>query len=121
MRDCTLLKSKEYWSSNREVEGSSMSARDVGKCMGYGWRGDLSAITSIDENTKKARHAFIHFGSIGVFQGDISPLSLRAVLESCVMPVLLSGCEKWIFMETLWQKLEAFQGKVMKHVAEASL
>ena len=52
---------------------------------------DLSASTSIDENIRKARHAFFHFGSIGVFQGDVSPLSSRAVLESCVMPVLLFG------------------------------
>ena len=62
-----------------EVEGSVIPAGDVGKCLGYWWRGDLAASTSIDENIRKASRAFFHFGSIGVFQGDISPLSSRAV------------------------------------------
>ena len=39
---------------------------------------------------------------IGVFQCDVSPLSSRAVLESCVMLILLFGCENWILTETLW-------------------
>ena len=33
-----------------EVERSVMPAGNVGKCLGYLWRGDLSASTSIDEN-----------------------------------------------------------------------
>ena len=65
-----------------EVEGSVMPAGDVGKFLGYWWRGDLSASTSIDENIRKACCAFFHFGRIGVFQGDVSPLSSRTVLES---------------------------------------
>ena len=32
------------------------------------------------------------------------------------MPILLFGCENWILTETLWQKLEAFQGKLVKRV-----
>ena len=50
------------------------------------------------------------YGSIGVFQGDTSPLSSREVIESCVMPVLLYGSENWILTEALLKKLEAFQG-----------
>ena len=99
-----------------EVEGSVMPAGDVGKCLGYWWRGDLSASTSIDQNIRKACRAFFNFGSIGVFQGDVSSLSSRAVLESCVMPILLFGRENWILTETLWQKLEAFQGELVKQV-----
>ena len=76
-----------------DVEGSVMPAGDVVKCLGYWWRGDLSASTSIDEKIRKARRAFFHFGSIGVFQGDVSPLSSRVVLHSCVMLVLLFVCE----------------------------
>ena len=93
-----------------------MPAGGVGKCLGYWWRGDLSASTSIDENIRKAHRAFFHFGNIGVFQGDVSPLSSRAVLESCVMPILLFGCENWILTETLWQKLKAFEGELVKQV-----
>ena len=100
-----------------EMEGSLMPARDVGKCLNYWWRetyrhlrGDLSELS----RTSGKAVMFFHFGSIGMFQNDVSPLSSRAVLESCVMPVLLFGCENWILSETLWQKLEAFQGKLVK-------
>ncbi len=72
-----------------KVEGTVLPAGDVGKCLGYWWKGDLSAI-------KKARRAFFHYGSIGAFQGDICPVSSSSILESCVMPVLLYGCENWI-------------------------
>ena len=71
------------------VDGSVMPAGDVGKCLDYWWKGDLSVSRSAEENIQKACQAFFHFGSIGVFQGDISPLSSREVIESCVMPVLL--------------------------------
>ena len=63
---------------------------------------------SVKENIKKARCAFFHFSSIGVFQGDISPLSSREVIESCVMPVLLYGSENWILTEALMERLDAF-------------
>ena len=99
-----------------QVGGFILPAGDVGKCLGYWWRGDLSASTSIDENIRNARCVFFHFGSIGVLQSDVNPLFSRAVLQSCVMPVLLFGCENWILTETLWQKLEAFQGELVKRV-----
>ena len=67
MRDHTLLKSKGIALPVCEVEGSVMSAGDIGKCLGYWWSGDLSSSTSIDEKIRKARCAFFHFGSIGVF------------------------------------------------------
>ena len=68
-----------------------MPAGVVGKCLGFWWKGDLSASRSVEENIRKARRAFFHFESIRVFQGDISPLSSKEVIyiESYVMPVLL--------------------------------
>ena len=99
-----------------EVDGSVMPAGDVGKCLGYWWKGNLSASRSVEEKNQKARRAFFHFGSIGVFQGDIGPLSSREVIESCVMPVLLYGSENWIMTEALMQRLEAFQGELAKRV-----
>ena len=99
-----------------EVDRAIMPAGDVGKCLGYWWKGDLSASRSVEENIKKARRAFFHFGSIGVFQGDISPLSSREVMESCVMPVLLYGSENWILTEALMERLDAFQGELAKRV-----
>ena len=35
------------------------------------------------------------FGSIGVYQGDLSPLSAQSVIDVCVMPVLMYGSERW--------------------------
>ena len=64
--------------------------------VGYSWwQGNLMVNRAVEEDIKKAR-SFFHFGAIGVFQGDLSPLSSRAVVESCVMPVLLYGCENWV-------------------------
>ena len=93
-----------------------MPAGDVGKCLGYWWKGDLLATKSVVENIKKARHAFFHYGSIGVFQGNICPLSSKSVLECCVIPVLLYGCKNWILTEPLCQKLESLQSELVKRM-----
>ena len=51
------------------------------------------ATHAVDENIKKARRAMFFFGSIGAFQGDRSPLSTRSIIETCVVPVMLYGCD----------------------------
>ena len=43
--------------------------------------------------------AFFHYDSLGSFQGDINPLSTRSVIDTCVMPVLMYGCENWILTD----------------------
>ena len=43
---------------------TEMPVGDVGNCLGYWWKGDLLATRSVDENIKKARRAFFHYGSI---------------------------------------------------------
>ena len=40
------------------------------------------------------------FGCIGVFQGELNPLSSRSVVDTCVMPVLLFGSESWYLTDT---------------------
>ena len=50
-----------------DVDGVAVPSGDVGKCLGYWWKGDLFSSKSIEENINKARRAFLHFGSIGVF------------------------------------------------------
>ena len=79
-----------------EIDGSIPPSGYEGKCLGYLWRGDLLTSHAVEENIQKARQAFFHFGSIRGFQGDLSPLSTRSVVETCVVPVLLYGCENWI-------------------------
>ena len=49
-----------------EVDGSVLPSGDAGKCLGYWWKGDLSASRSVEENIQKARRAFFQYGSIGV-------------------------------------------------------
>ena len=99
-----------------EVEGSVLPASGEGKCLGFWWKGDLLATRAVEENIKKARRAFFHYGSIGIFQGDLSPLSSRQVLEMCVLPVLLYGSENWIMTENLLGKLESFQAELVKRI-----
>ena len=64
------------------------------KCLGYWWSLDLSASIAVDEAIKKARRAFFAFGG---FQGKLNPISTRCIFETCVVPVLLYGCENWDF------------------------
>ena len=51
----------------------------AGKCW---WCGDLGASKAVEE---KARRAYFHYGSTGAFQGDLIPLSLKSVIESCCL------------------------------------
>ena len=68
------------------------------------------------ENIKKARRAFFGYGSLGVFQGSLNPLSSASVIECCVLPVLLYGAENWILTSVLLDTLEKFQGELAKRV-----
>lgn len=77
-----------------DVDGVVVPSGNVGKCLGYWWKGDLLSSKSIEEKHQQS------FGSIGVFCGDISPLSSRSVLERSVMPILY-GSENWILREPL--------------------
>ena len=79
-----------------EVDGSQIPVRNAAKCLGYWWRGDMMALRSVEENIRRARKCFFHYGSLGAFQGDLSPLSTRSIIETCVMPSLLFGSENWI-------------------------
>ena len=73
-----------------KIAEQAISVGSEGKCLGYWWQGNLMANRAVEEDIKKARRSFFHFGAIGVFQGDLSLLSSRADV-SCVMPVLLYG------------------------------
>ena len=63
----------------------------------------------MDKKIKKARRAFFHYGSIGAFQGNLSPLFSRSMPDTCVMPVLMYGCENWLLVHALVEKVESFQ------------
>ena len=48
------------------------------------------------------------------FQGDLSPLSTRSIIEFCVMSVLLYGCENWIVSDSCLKQLESFLSELAK-------
>ena len=60
--------------------------------------------------------SFIWNQRIGAFQGNVSPISSKSVLETCVKPFLdlLYGAENWIATdhERLIERFEAFQARV---------
>ena len=83
------------------------------RCLGAWWSPNLSCTKWVEENIKKARHAFFARGS-GVFHGTPNPLSSKSIVEHCVLPCLLFGAETWILNTTLLQKLESFQAELAK-------
>ena len=98
-----------------EVDGSIIPpVRPEAKCLGYWWRNYLFASKSVSENIGKARRSFFLYGSIGAFQGDLNPLSTRSIIETCTLPVLLSGCENWILSKKCYEDLESFIGELAK-------
>ena len=60
------------------------------------------------------------FGSIGVFHGNLNPLSSNSVIETCVMPVLLFGCESWYLTDTTLDDLEWFQCNIGRRILQLS-
>ena len=43
----------------------------------------MMALQSVEENINKACKSFFHYGSLGAFQGDLSPLATRSIIETC--------------------------------------
>ena len=99
-----------------EIEGNVLTASGTAKCLGYLWNHDLSAKPSIDHNIMKARKSFFAYGSMGTFQGDLSPLSGRSVVETCILPILLYGAENWCLSQNSIQTLDSFLGELSKRL-----
>ena len=96
---------------------NTITTLPAAKCLGVWWSHNLSALRSVQENIIKARKAFFAFGSIQAFQGNLNPLSAISVFESCVLPILLYGCETWLLDSSTIQLLERFQleiGRILK-------
>ena len=93
-----------------------LPASGTAKCLGYLWHHDLSAKPSIDHNILKARKSFFAYGSMGVFQGDLSPLSGRSVVETCILPILFYGAENWCLSHHSLEILDSFLGELCKRL-----
>ena len=95
----------------------SMEPSHASKCLGTWWTRPTKAIM---ENIGSARRAFFSFGSIGVFHGNLNPLSSRSVVETCVMPILLFGSECWYLSHPTLDELEQIQCSIGKRILRLS-
>ena len=84
------------------------------------WSPNLSPKVSIEKNIANARRAFFGFGALGAFQGKLSPLSSKMIVEACVVPVCLSGCTNWILTDSLLELLECFQAELGRRALKLS-
>ena len=99
-----------------KIEGKIVPTSGTAKCLGYLWNHDLSAKPSIEYNIMKAWKSFFAYGSMGVFQGDLSPLSGCSVVETCILPILLYGAENWCLSQNSIQALDSFLGELSKRL-----
>ena len=98
------------------LDGAIIPCNDGAKCLGYVWSSTLSSKPMIEHNVTKARKSFFAYDSIGVYQGAISPLSCRSLVETCVMPILLYVCENWPLCYSSLKILNSFLGELCKRV-----
>ena len=79
-----------------EVAAVDIETTPAAKCLGVWWQHDLSASHSVYENISKARKAFFALGNISTFYRSLNPRSCRSIFETCIVPILLHGCETWL-------------------------
>ena len=46
---------------------------------------------------------------MGAFQGELNPLNSRSIYLTCILPILLYGCENWILNDSLLDRLDRIQ------------
>ena len=98
----------------------SKTTKKSAKCLGVQWQSNLSAKESVSNNIAKARKAFFSLGSTKDFHGDLNPFSSSNIFETCVLPVLLYGCETWLLDSSCIQDLEKFQCEIGRRILKLS-
>ena len=102
------------------VAGHQLAPSASAKCLDHWQSWDLSSDRAVNEAITKARKCFFAYGALGAFDGQLSPLSGRAIFEVCVEPVLLYNCENWFLTESLLAKLELFQAEIGRRILALS-
>ena len=74
----------------------------------------------MDVAITKARRCFFAYGAMGAYQGKLNPLSGRAIFETCVLPILLHGCENWFVTDAVLKKLDCFQSEIGRRIIRLS-
>ena len=57
---------------------------------------------------------------MGTFHGKLNPISSKTIFDTCVVPILLYGCENWILTSSSLDRLEAFQGEIGRRILKLS-
>ena len=70
----------------------------------------------MSDNISKCHRAFFAYGKTGILQGKPNPLTSRQIVEACVFPVLLYGCENWNLNVSLISSLETCQAQLGKKI-----
>ena len=102
------------------IDGHQLVPVNAAKCLGFWWSWNLTSTVAVDEAVKKARRPFFLFGGMGAFQGNLNPMSGRTIFETCVLPILLYGCENWVLTEDILLALEKFQGEIGRRILKLS-
>ena len=98
------------------VAGHQLALSTSAKCLDHWWSWDISSDRAVNEAITKARKCFFAYGALGAFDGQLNPLSGRAIFEVCVEPVLLYNCKNWFLTESLLAKLESFQTEIGRRI-----
>ena len=98
------------------VAGHQLVPSTSVKCLGHRWSWDLSSVKAINEAIGKARKCFFAYGAAGAFDGQLNPVSGRAIFEACVEQVLLYSCENWFLTKPLLDMLESFQAEIGRRI-----
>ena len=98
------------------LDNHALTTKRTARCLGIQWQSNLSANESVSTNITKARKTFFGLGSTGVFHGDLNPLSSSSIYETCVLPILLYGCETWLLDSSCLQALEKFQCEIGRQI-----
>ena len=109
---------KPNTSQSLEIGGHVIPLSESVKCLGVWWQHNLSAARAVTENISKARKAFFALGNIGAFQGKLNPLSGSSIFITCILPILLYGCETWILDSNTITKLERFQNEIGRRILQ---
>ena len=96
---------------------STITTLPAAKCLGVWWSHNLSALRSVQENIIKARKTFLLLG-VSKLSREISIRyrSAISVFESCVLSILLYGCETWLLDSSTIQLLECFQLEIGRRI-----
>ena len=109
---------KSNTSQSLEIAGHMIPLSESVKCLGVWWQYNLSASHAVSENISKARKVFFALGNLGAFQGKLNPLSSCSIFVTCILPILLYGCETWILDTSTITNLERFQIEIGRRILQ---